>query len=314
MECLDLDVLVRPNGLLLVSDARRVGAERMVSAAHRDGHLVRLRKGIYIPERTWTASTRDERYRARIEAAGIALRKDAVFSHYSAALLWGMQLAGEWPPEVHTLTIGDRGGRSAPGIIRHTTERHVGTSTRFGFRVTDPARTVIDLASIARLDDALAVADAALRLKLADRESLRALAAGLSRRRGVTRARFTTENASADAANGGESKMRAVIIQLGFPRPVLQHAFVDDDGLIGYGDAAWLEERVILELDGLQKYVRENYTHGQEIADIVIAEKVREDRLRAIGYTVVRATWDDLVHPAKLAAKLERAGLRRAVR
>lgn len=314
MECLDLDVLVRPNGLLLVSDARRVGAERMVSAAHRDGHLVRLRKGIYIPERTWTASTRDERYRARIEAAGIALRKEAVFSHYSAALLWGMQLAGEWPPEVHTLTIGDRGGRSAPGIIRHTTERSVGTSTRFGFRVTDPARTVVDLASMARLDDALAVADAALRLQLVDQESLRALAAGLSRRRGVTRARFTMENASAKAANGGESKMRAVLIQLGFPRPVLQYAFFDDDGLIGYGDAAWLAERVILELDGLQKYVREEYTHDQDIADIVIAEKVREDRLRAIGYTVVRATWDDLVHPAKLAAKLERAGLRRAVR
>ncbi|TKJ98885.1 hypothetical protein PlfCFBP13513_05545 [Plantibacter flavus] len=43
-------------------------------------------------------------------------------------------------------------------------------------------------------------------------------------------------------------------------------------------------------------------------------EKHREDRLRALGYTVVRATWEDLVHPSRLAAKLERAGLQRAFR
>ncbi|HXH33462.1 MAG TPA: type IV toxin-antitoxin system AbiEi family antitoxin domain-containing protein [Plantibacter sp.] len=314
METFDLDLLIRPNGLLLVRDARRIGAERLVSAAHRDGHLVRLRKGIYIPEPAWSALSPNGQYRARIEAAGIALRKEAVFSHYSAALLWGMHIAGSWPPEVHTLTVGDRGGRSAPGIIRHTTERPVGTRLCHGFRVTDPARTVIDIASVARLDDAVAVADAALRLRLADPAAMQAISQGASRRRGAAQVRFTANLATPLAANGGESKMRVTLIQLGFPPPILQHAFFDADGLIGNADAAWLDERIILEFDGLQKYVREEFTGGRAVADIVIAEKVREDRLRALGYTVVRATWDDLLHPARLAAKLERAGLRRAVR
>jgi len=314
METFDLDLLIRPNGLLLVRDARRIGAERLVSAAHREGHLVRLRKGIYIPKPTWTALSRDDQYRARIEAAAIALRKDAVFSHYSAAALWGLQIAGPWPPDVHTLTIGDRGGRSAPGIIRHTTQRTVGTGLRHGFRVTDAARTVIDLASVARLDDAVAVADAALRLRLADPAMLRGIADGLSRRRGVAQVRFAVHHATPLAANGGESKMRVVLIQLGFPPPVLQHACFDHDGLIGFADAAWPEHRIILELDGVQKYVREEFAQGRDVADIVIAEKAREDRLRALGYTVVRATWDDLLHPPRLAAKLERAGLPRALR
>lgn len=140
MESFDLNLLLRPNGLLLVRDARRVGAERLVSAAHRDGDLVRLRKGIYVPEPTWRSLSPDDRYRVRIDAAALALRKDAVFSHYSAARLWGRPIVGPWPPEVHTLTSGDRGGRSAPGIIRHTTQGSV--ARRIRLAVTDPYTVV----------------------------------------------------------------------------------------------------------------------------------------------------------------------------
>lgn len=313
MDSFDLNLLIRPNGLL-VRDARHVGAERLVSAAHRDGHLVRLRKGIYIPESTWSSLGPDEQYRSRIDAASLALRKDACFSHHSAALLWGLPIVSPWPPDIHTLSIGDRGGRSAPGIIRHTTDRTVQPMLRHGLRVTDPARTVVDLARIARLDDAVAVADAALRLQLTSAEELRSLVDVLAGRRGGRQARFTIGFANPLAANGGESKMRVVLVQLGFPAPELQHRFTDADGLIGIVDAVWREKRIILELDGRQKYVREEYTQGRDVVDIVLAEKHREDRLRALGYTVVRATWDDLTHPARLAAKLERAGLTRAVR
>lgn len=314
MESFDLNLLLRPNGLLLVRDARRVGAERLVSAAHRDGDLVRLRKGIYVPEPIWSSLSPDDRYRVRIDAAAVALRKDALFSHYSAARLWGLPIVGPWPPEVHTMTSGDRGGRSAPGIIRHTTQGSVARRMRHGLAVTDPARTVVDLARIARLEDAVAVADAALRLKLTDETALRSLARDLPGRRGGRQVRFAIEFADPLAANGGESKMRVVIAQLGFALPVLQQAFSDADGPVGVVDAVWPDERIILELDGRQKYVREEFTQGRDVADIVLAEKHREDRLRALGYTVVRATWEDLVHPSRLAAKLERAGLQRAFR
>ncbi len=140
MESFDLNLLIRPNGLLLVRDARRVGAERLVSAAHRDGDLVRLRKGIYVPEPTWRSLSPDDRYRLRIDAAAVALRKDALFSHYSAARLWGLPIVGPWPVEVHTLTSGDRGGRSAPGrpaarARLHRRPRHLG-----GPRPSEPAR------------------------------------------------------------------------------------------------------------------------------------------------------------------------------
>ena len=37
-------------------------------------------------------------------------------------------------------------------------------------------------------------------------------------------------------------------------------------------------------------------------------EKRREDRLRALGYEVVRWTWADLLNPARFIARLKAAG------
>ena len=55
---------------------------------------------------------------------------------------------------------------------------------------------------------------------------------------------------------------------------------------------------MLVEFDGLMKY------GGPE--DLV-AEKRREDRLRGLGYTVVRVTWSDLRHPERVVAEVRRA-------
>ena len=36
-------------------------------------------------------------------------------------------------------------------------------------------------------------------------------------------------------------------------------------------------------------------------------EKLREDRLRALGFVVVRVTWSDLANPARLLARVHAA-------
>lgn len=57
---------------------------------------------------------------------------------------------------------------------------------------------------------------------------------------------------------------------------------------------------MVIEFDGLVKYAGSG-------ADALIAEKRREDRLRDLGYEVVRVTWADLAHPAELVARIRRA-------
>ena len=56
--------------------------------------------------------------------------------------------------------------------------------------------------------------------------------------------------------------------------------------------------RVIIEFDGKVKY---------DDRDALFAEKRREDAIRALGWTVVRVTWAELLDPPTLVAKLRKA-------
>ena len=58
-------------------------------------------------------------------------------------------------------------------------------------------------------------------------------------------------------------------------------------------DFGWPAARTVGEFDGRVKYGR-LVRPGQDPGDVVYAEKLREDRLRAQGLAVVRWTWSDL--------------------
>lgn len=85
--------------------------------------------------------------------------------------------------------------------------------------------------------------------------------------------------------------------------------FRDDDGLIGFADFTWRLDKVSLEFDGKIKYLDARYRQGLSADQIVVLEKLREDRLRALGHRVIRAVWKDLVDPARLLRLLTDAGL-----
>ena len=57
----------------------------------------------------------------------------------------------------------------------------------------------------------------------------------------------------------------------------------------------------MVEFDGLVKY------EGREGRLALADEKVREDRLRAAGYAVVRLVWADLYRPDVVRARIEQA-------
>jgi very-short-patch-repair endonuclease len=107
------------------------------------------------------------------------------------------------------------------------------------------------------------------------------------------------------AESPGESRTRMVLSALGLPvEPQVE--IIDADGeLVGRVDFL-VADRVVVEFDGAVKY------RGDSGADVLIAEKRREDRLRELGYEVVRVTWDELAHPERLHAKVRAALLRRA--
>ena len=93
------------------------------------------------------------------------------------------------------------------------------------------------------------------------------------------------------------------------PQPELQRSFADPRGRIGYCDFAWPEFRIIGEADGDAKYLDPALRGGRSAERVVLDEKIREDRLRALGWTVVRWRWPDARDGRRLVAALSAAGL-----
>jgi hypothetical protein len=97
--------------------------------------------------------------------------------------------------------------------------------------------------------------------------------------------------------------------RLGAPSPILQQRFDDEGGLIGFVDFWWPTQKVVGEFDGRGKYLRDEFTRGKTTAEVVLDEKRREDRLRGLGFRVVRWGWSEAQSLPALERKLASAGL-----
>ncbi len=277
------------------------------------GSVLRLRRGAYLAADQWDALRPDERHRLRVLAAGRTLR-DPVFSHRSAAALWRLPLLDPWPDDVQVTGAPARGGRSRPGVRWHAASGPIPAAGMRGFRVTDLARTVLDLARTEPFASALMAADAALRSRRITADDLAAQLDAAGRGRGVRAARLVVAAADARAESAGESLSRARVIELGLPLPDLQHGVHDSGRLVARVDFWWESLLLVGEFDGRVKYRLDGVDDRRSVEDRLWGEKLREDELRALGLRVVRWTWNDALHPARLGAILGRAGLHPAHR
>jgi hypothetical protein len=73
--------------------------------------------------------------------------------------------------------------------------------------------------------------------------------------------------------------------------------------VIGRVDFGWPELRTIGEFDGLVKYGR-TLRPDQDPVEVLVAEKLREDALRAEDLGVTRWIWSDLARFAPIAARI----------
>ncbi len=289
---------------LTAPDERRAFYRRATLGDH-----VRVAPGAFVAAGTWAAWTHEERHLARCRAVAL-LRPGVVFSHASAALIHGLPLTDGVGGLVDVVGTPRSGGRSRAVVRVHATQL-TEPSVRIGdLETSSLADTVVQVAQRCPLEVAVPVADAALARVPELDERLQRRVGELEVAPGSARARAAVAFADGRAGSPGESLSRVAIHRLGFPAPVLQHPFEDDAGLIGVVDFWWPSEGVIGEFDGEAKYVRPEYTKGRSPAEVIVAEKWREDRLRALGPRVVRWGWGTARSRTDLRALLVRAGLR----
>jgi hypothetical protein len=242
------------------------------------GELERLRRGAYRPtagadEMAFAPGRR--RALDRMHAVHRQLRADHVFSHDSAALLWGAPL---WtvPTVTHVLQRSRASARSAGDVARHhgLPERWVLIGD---LPVTDLTRTVVDCATTMHPLGALVVADWALAKGL-DRDTTLAMLDARGRNNGRARGRSVLVNADPGAQSTWETWLRYMALRLGLPRPETQ---VPVDTRIGrfFVDLGWREHNVFLEFDGKVKYRDGAFGAGYDADDARFDEKVREDAI-----------------------------------
>lgn len=271
------------------------------------GEWQRLGHGAYIDAAAMSGLGASARHLLAVDAVLPALAPDAVLSHCSAAVIHGLPVWQAPLDRVHVTRDRPSGGRAGSGVVVHASRLHGSTTTVDGYRVTSPARTVVDLACAFGIESAVVAGDAAARASTASPAELEAEVSRATGRRGVQAARRAVALVDARSESVGESRSRVLFAEHGLPTPSLQHEFRDDSGhFLARADFFWDEFGVIGEFDGRVKYGR-LLRPGQKPGDAVFAEKLREDALRALGWGVVRWTWADLDTPTALAARIHRA-------
>jgi hypothetical protein len=308
------------NHFVLASRERELGRSAELAASARSGALVRVSRGVYRHASTIDTDPEkaaDDAFLARIRAAQLLAPEPLVFAGLSAARVWDLPIVGPWPDRVSVSTPHEEGGRSNKHLARSYIGFPPPSLERDGLIVTSLARTVADVARTEPFDRAVAMLDAALRGAVKPRrrtpttkEAVFAVLDGLAGAPGALKAAGAVHFADGRSGSAGESCSRAGIRRLGFPPPMLQQPFSDRKGLIGIVDFWWPHYKLVGEFDGRGKYLRDEYTQGRTTAEIVMAEKAREDRLRALGLSVARWDWPTALSLPRLEEKLRDGGLR----
>ncbi len=282
-------------GVFTRKQAVQAGAtERQVKTALGPrGAWVVVRRGVYAERATWDAADDAARHLMRVRAAVLNAEEPHVLSHTSAAVVHGLDCRPHWRELVHLSHPGVRGGRTEGGVKHHPADvpPHQVVTVE-GLRVTDLARTGVDVAREHGVEDGVVALDQVLRRGVR-RGAVRQVLEGMRYWPHVTRARAALELADPGAANPGESLARMLVVELGVGRPQTQ-VVVEDEQRRAQVDL--LLEGHVFEFDGRQKFVGRSRGGWapESVEDALWDEKQREDWLRSLGFGVSRIVWADL--------------------
>lgn len=229
------------------------------------------------------------------------LGRGAVVSHRAAAALWRM--AGFEPGPVE-LTIPRGRRRAGPGIIHRHRLLPSDVTRVDDIPVTTPARTLIDIASVAPRESVEEAMDDALRRGIVSLPRLRRRLAEVSRRGrpGVSMTRRLLDSRDPSAAvpeSIFERRLLRVMQRAGLPTPVLQHEIHSADRLIAVVDFAFPDARLAIEADGYRWHSgRAQWDH----------DRTRRNRITLLGWRIIHVTWTDLTRrPTAMIEAIRRA-------
>jgi very-short-patch-repair endonuclease len=231
---------------------------------------------------------------ARDAAALLACGPLAALSHFTSGAHW--ELGKRNPRAPIDVSVPDGFPRRRPGVRCHLAWARV--VDRHGLRITTPARTLLDLASMLsfrRLDRM--VEEAEVR-KLVTRAELLVMVERGAGRPGVKALREIVGSPDEPAFTRSEAEKRLLELvraaELPMPRTNVRVAGLEVD-------AVWPQQRLVVEVDGFQY-------HG--IRQAFERDRRRDGKLLVAGYRVLRITWRRLTREPQPVIALLAAALR----
>lgn len=287
-------VITRPQAL-----AHGLGRAELEAAVRR-GILTRLRPGVLADAALWGRAPEDERFRLTVR--GILLQHPQwAASHHAAASLHDLP---RWATDqtvdvVAPVTTSKR----RPGLHVHRRVPGIEVVGGMATAVDPPAVSVaiacVQIAADYGVEAGVVALDAALHRGRCRIEDAKAALSVVRYGRPLAQRMVTLADPACESV--GESRTRLILLALGH-RVCSQAKITDALGRF-VARVDFLLDRVVVEFDGAVKYA------GADGHRALMAEKTREDRLRSLGYAVVRLGWRDLDHPEHVAARIARAQL-----
>lgn len=258
----------RVGGWATRRELRKVHSRRTIERAVAEGSVLRI-----------------GRFRFTAPTTAMALQHaaqlDGHLSHLSAALHHGWKVK-TIPTHTWVTIPRKRGalGCDTAGVHVHRSDVGPDESRE---RVTTPLRTVLDCARTLPFDEALTVADSALRSGKVGRDELRAAAAKAAGP-GSVQVRRVAQHASDKADNPLESVLRALTIEVGLElTPQLQ---VTESGMFAVVDLGNEDLLLIVEAEGYE-------THGTRKG--LRRDCVRHTEFAVFGWTSLRYAYEDVM-------------------
>ena len=278
-------------GPFTLADAKAAGASVYdVRRAIAAEGWRRLHPGVFVDDRWYRALSPEDTHLVDLRARLLVLDEGWCAARRSAAVLHGLPLLGN-SPQVPQL-VRDRPTTQTRGSSRHERFNTLPECERTevgGIRATTVARTVVDLARVESFTSGVVVADAALRAGTPIEELL-AVSERCAAWPRAPRVRPVLAHADGRAESPLESLSRAGFVRQGIPRPELQTEVWHRGAHVARADFLWRHALVVGEADGRSKY---------ESVEDFYAEKRREERLRDLGFEVVRWDWASALHPER---------------
>jgi hypothetical protein len=195
----------------------------------------------------------------RAHAYATRMRSDAVFSHETAAALWGIWFPNGRPhPAIIEVTVpattSAPGGRGVRSHRRRLTDADV--TTVHGLRVTTPLRTWLDLGARWAVDDLVAAGDNItwFRRRPAERVSLDRLAIAVEesdRFAGLPALRSAAPLVTGRADAHPEVIIRLRAARAGLPAAVVNEKIYDERGrFVAQPDLKWPRYRLAFDYEG----------------------------------------------------------------